>query len=143
MSEANKALMRQWFEEVWNQGNTAAIDQLLAPTAVIHGLGTDAMHGPAGFKPFHAAYRNAFPDVRIRIDGVVAEGNMVSVRWSGTGTHTGDGLGFAATNRAVTFSGMTCGRVEGGKLAEGWNVFDQLGMLQQLGVVPSPGDQGK
>jgi predicted ester cyclase len=62
----------------------------------------------------------------------------VAARWSGTGTHRGDGLGFPATGRQVEFHGMTIVRVEQGKLVEGWNVFDQLGMLQQLGVVSLP-----
>lgn len=137
MSTENKALVRRWFEEVWNKGRAAAIDEMLASETVVHGLGTD-LHGPAGFKPFHTAYRNAFPDVRIQIDDIVAEGDTVAARWSGTGTHRGDGLGFKATGRHVHFAGMLFVRVERGELVEGWNNFDQLGMLQQLGVVNLP-----
>jgi steroid delta-isomerase-like uncharacterized protein len=138
MSTENKALVRRWFEEVWNKGRAAAVDEMLASHAAIHGLGDD-LQGPAGFKPFHAAYRNAFPDVSLQIDDIVAEGDIVAARWSGTGTHRGDGLGFAATGKHVRFTGMTFVRVQGGKLVEGWNNFDQLGMLQQLGVVnPAP-----
>ena len=74
----------------------------------------------------------------IEIEDLVAEGDIVAVRWSATGTHRGDGLGFAATGRHVEFSGMTFVRVADGKLAEGWNNFDQLGMFQQLGVVNLP-----
>ena len=133
MSVEDKVLIRRWFEEVWNQGRVAAIDEMLAQHAVIHGLGED-MHGPAGFKPFHSSYRSAFPDV-IQVHDVVAEGGMVAARWSGTGTHQGDGLGFAATGKVVWFNGMTFVRVEEGKVVEGWNVFDQMGMLQQLGAV--------
>ena len=68
---------------------------------------------------------------------MVAEGDIVAARWSGTGTHRGDGLGIPATHISVKFSGMTFARIQNGKLVEGWNVFDQLGMLQQLGVVES------
>jgi steroid delta-isomerase-like uncharacterized protein len=139
MSEANKALIRRWFDEVWNRGRASAIDEMLAPTAVIHGLAGADVRGPEGFKPFHAAYRNAFPDIAIHVDQVVAEGNMVAARWTSTATHTGDGLGMPATGLPSTISGMTFGRIENGKLAEGWNVFDQFGMLQQLGVLPAPG----
>jgi steroid delta-isomerase-like uncharacterized protein len=139
MSIEHKALVRRWFDEVWNQGRTETVDELLAEQALVHGLGPD-LRGPAGFKLFHAAYRDAFPDVVIRVDDMVAEGNMVATRWSGTATHSGDGLGFAATGRPVKFTGMVIVRVENGKLVEGWNVFDQLGMLQQLGVVPGPVD---
>lgn len=137
MSTENKALIRRWFEEVWNQGRAPAIDEILAETGVVHGLGSDAL-GPAGFKAFHSAYRDAFPDVQIQIDDIVAEGDTVAARWSGTATHRGGGLGVPATGRQVRFSGMVFVRVEQGKLVEGWNNFDQLGMLQQLGVVNLP-----
>ena len=137
MSSENKALLRRWFDEVWNRGRVEAIDELLTGDAVIHGLGADA-HGPDGFKPFHAAYRSAFPDVTLQIEDIVAEGDRVAARWSGTGTHRGASLGFDATGRRVRFSGMVFARVENGRLVEGWNVFDQLGMLQQLGVSSLP-----
>ena len=137
MSTENKALVRRWFEEVWNNGRASAIDEMLDGAAVVHGLGPRPQT-LADFKVFYAAYRNAFPDVTIRIDDLVAEGDIVAARWSGTGTHRGDGLGFPATGRFVQFSGVTFARIAGGKLAEGWNVFDQLGMLQQLGVASVP-----
>ena len=77
--------------------------------------------------------------MKIQIEDILAEGDTVATRWAGTGTHQGDGLGFPATGRPVQFKGMTFVRVENGKLVEGWNSFDQLGMLQQLGVVNPPG----
>jgi len=137
MSTENKALVQRWFEEVWNKGRAAAIDEMLAETAVVHGLGMD-LRGPEGFKTFHAAYRNAFPDVKVHIDEIVAEGDTVAARWSGSATHRGDGLGFAATGKQAQFSGMVFVRVARGQLIEGWNNFDQLGLLQQLGVVNLP-----
>jgi steroid delta-isomerase-like uncharacterized protein len=138
MSDENKALIRRWFDEVWNRRLVASIDQLLAHDAVIHGLGPD-LRGPDGFKTFYTAYCNAFPDVSIHLDALVAEGDLVAVRWSATGTHRGDGLGFAATGRPVRLNGMVFARVKSGKLIEGWNNFDQFGMFQQLGVVALPG----
>jgi steroid delta-isomerase-like uncharacterized protein len=137
MSTENKVLVRRWFEEVWNKGRTEAIDELQTDRTVVHGLGEDLI-GPSGFKPFHAAYRNAFPNMTLRIDRMIAEGDLVAVHWSATATHSGGGLGFAATDRAVAFSGMAFVRVEGNKLVEGWNNFDQLGLLQQIGVVALP-----
>jgi steroid delta-isomerase-like uncharacterized protein len=137
MSIENKNLVRRWFAEVWNKGNAAAIDEMLSSHTVVHGLGPD-LHGAAEFKPFHSAYRNAYPDIAIQIDDLVAEGDMVAVRWSATGTHRGDGLGFRATGRQAQFSGMAFIRVQEGRLVEGWNNFDQLGMLQQLGIVNLP-----
>ena len=138
MSAENKAMCRRWFEEVWNQGRAATIDELLAPDAVVHGLGPD-QHGPDEFKPFYRQYRASFPDIHIHVDELVAEGDRVAVRWSGKATHKGDDLGFKATGRPVAFSGMVFVRVKDGRLVEGWNLFDQLGMLQQLGVVNLPG----
>src|SRR5262245_42446301 len=129
MSEANKALVRRWFEEVWNQGRAETIDALLAPNGRAHGLG-DVPPGPAGFKSFHAAFRNAFPDIRITLDDVIAEGDLVAFRFSANATHRGDGLGFAATNRSAEFTGMGFVRVRNGQLVEGWNNYDQLSMFQ-------------
>jgi steroid delta-isomerase-like uncharacterized protein len=137
MSVEDKALVRRWFEEVWNKGRAAAIDEMLADDAAIYGLGGD-LRGPAGFKPFHTAYRDAFPDVSIQVHDVVAEGGIVAARWSGTGTHRGDGLGMKATGKVVRFQGMTFARTERGMIVEAWNVFDQLSMLQQLGAVSLP-----
>jgi steroid delta-isomerase-like uncharacterized protein len=137
MSIETKTLIRRWFDEVWNRGNPAAIDEMLASNAVVHGLTFD-LHGPAAFKEFQRAYRTAFPDIRLQVDEVVAEGDLVVARWSGSGTHRGDILGFAGTGKTVEFTGMAMGRIQGGKIVEGWNNFDQLGMLQQLGVVTLP-----
>ena len=137
MSTENETLVRRWFEDVWNNGRTSAIDEMLSSNAVIRGLGADLI-GPEGFKPFHAAYRQAFPDVTIRLEHLISEGDIVAVRWSGTGTHQGEGLGMAATGRRVQFSGMAFVRVEGAQIIEAWNNFDQLGMFQQLGVVNVP-----
>jgi steroid delta-isomerase-like uncharacterized protein len=134
VSADNKVIARKWFEEVWNKGRAAAIDEMCTASVAVHGLGPD-MQGTGAFKQFHTAYRDAFPDVAIHIDGLIAEGDMVAVRWSGTGTHRGGGLGFPPTGRAIRFTGMAFLRIENGKLVEGWNNFDQLGMFQQLGVV--------
>jgi steroid delta-isomerase-like uncharacterized protein len=135
MLAENKALMLRWFDQVWCQGRADVIDELLAPNCVIRGLGADQV-GPEQFKPFFAAYRSAFPDVKITVDQAIAEDDMVAVRWSGTGTHKGDGLGFAATGRTARFSGMTMVRIVDGKLVEGWNNFNQFEMLQQLDKIP-------
>jgi steroid delta-isomerase-like uncharacterized protein len=134
MADDNAALARRWFEEVWTQGREGTIDELLAPRCVVHGLGHETLDKD-GFKKFHRNYRDAFPDVTITVDQTVSEGDLVAVRWSGSGTHKGDGLGFPATNKPARFGGMTFIRIQNGKLIEGWNIFDQLGMLTQLGIV--------
>ena len=138
MSEANKALVHQWFDDVWNKQRAAAIDEMLASHAVVHGL-DPAPATNDRFKQFHAAFCNALPDLSVRIEASVAEGDVVAVRWSVVGTHRGDGLGFPASGKGTRFTGMSFFKVKGGKFVEGWNNFDQLGLLQQVGIVaPSP-----
>ena len=138
--EDNKTIERRWFEEVWNGRSVGAIDRRMAPECVVHGLdrtGQDLI-GPAGFKPFHQAFLNAFGNLHIDVEDVIEEGDKIAIRWTATGHHTGDGLGFPATNREMHVSGVTIARIRGGKLGEGWNNFDALTMLQQLGALPPP-----
>jgi steroid delta-isomerase-like uncharacterized protein len=137
MSAENKALVQRWFDKVWNEGRTDAIDEMFAAEGVAHGLGQD-LHGPVEFKVFHATFRGAFPDVRVHMDEMIAEGDSVAYRFTATGTHRGGDLGFAATGRQVRFLGMGSVRIANGRIVEGWNVLDQLGMLTQLGVVAAP-----
>ena len=140
MNDDNKQLVQRWFEEVWNQNRESAIDELLSPEGVGFGLAaTDTeVHGPTEFKPFVRNMRSAFPDLHIAVEDTVAEGDKVAVRLRVTGTHKGDGLGFAATGRKVDVTAITIIQFANGKLVHGWNNWDQLGMMQQLGVVPGP-----
>jgi steroid delta-isomerase-like uncharacterized protein len=130
---ANKELVTRWFEEAWNKGRADAIDEMVAPRAVAHGLGPIGVTGPGGIKAFHARFNAAFSNVRVRIESIVAEGDLVAVRWTRTATHSGKDLGFPATGRTVTFGGMLFVRVQDGMLVESWNCFDKAGLLQQLG----------
>lgn len=138
MSEENKALIKRWFDEVWNQGNSKVIDELLAEDGVIHGL-VDANGNPVtglqAFHEFHNQFREAFSDLDISIDDVVAEGDRVVARCSVRGSHTGASLGFAATNAPVQFEGIAIMRIRDGKIVEAWNQFDFLQMNKQLGVL--------
>ena len=136
--EANKALVRRWFEEVWNKGRTEAIDEMFAADGIAHGLSDDAgapMKGPPDFKPFHQTFRGAFPDVEVIVEDIIAEGDKVAARCSVRAKHTGDHLGVAATNAPVDFSGMTIVRIKDGKIIEGWNNYDFLKMNQQIGII--------
>jgi steroid delta-isomerase-like uncharacterized protein len=137
--EANKTLVRRWFEEVWNQGREETIDELLAPNGVGYGLGdTEAtIQGPAGFKPFVRNLRGALPDVHMSIEDSIAEGNKVTVRITVEGTHKGGQLGVAPTGRRVRFEGLVVVRIENGQIVEGWNSWDQLGLLRQIGALPA------
>src|SRR2546421_1614242 len=99
MSDQNKALARRSFEEVWNNGNLAVINELVAPNATFHDASVPGgkFTGPEGLKQFVQIYKGAFPDVRITINDQVAEGDKVVTRWTATGTHTGQLMGIAAT----------------------------------------------
>jgi steroid delta-isomerase-like uncharacterized protein len=131
-------LMYRWFEEVWNKQRETAIDEMFAANGIAHGLtdenGKDLV-GPAGFKPFWRKFKTAFPDVKIKVVDTVCEGDKVVVHCVVRGTHRGDTLGIAPKNKPVEFSGTVIVIVKNGKIAEGWNHFDFLGMYQQLGAV--------
>ncbi len=138
MSEQNKALIRRWFEEVWNKGRADAIAELFADDGVAHGLSDDAanpLRGPAGFLPFHAQFREAFPNIEVVVEDQIAEGDMVATHCSVRGKHTGHSLGFAATQAPVDFTGVTVSRIKDGKIVEAWNNFDFMKMYRQLGAI--------
>jgi steroid delta-isomerase-like uncharacterized protein len=138
-TEQNKANVRRFFEEVWNKGNLDVIDELVAANHVDHDAPPGIAPGSEGQKQFVTMYRNAFPDVHIHIEDQVAEGDRVVTRWSAHGTNTGSLFGMPATGKAATVTGTVINRWENDKNVESWNAFDQLGMLQQLGVIPTPG----
>jgi len=136
--EENKALIRRWFEEVWNKGRADAIEEMLAEDAVVHGLSEDAakpLRGPTGFLPFHTQFREAFPNVEVICEDTIAEGDKVAVRCSVRGKHVGDSLGFKATQATAEFDGIAIVRVKDGKLVEAWNNFDFMKMYKQLGAM--------
>ncbi len=138
MHDQNKQLAKRWFEEVWNQGRDGAIDELLSPEGVGFGLaeaGTE-VHGPEQFRPFVRNFRDAFPDLRIIVEDMVAEADKVAIRFRVTGTNKGNGLGFPATGRTIDVTGMTIIQIANGMLVHGWNNWDQLGMMEQLGITP-------
>ena len=139
MSEANKALVRRWFEEVWNQGREESIDDLFAPQGIGYGLGdTEApVQGPAGIKPFVRNLRGALPDIHMTIEDSIAEGDKVTVRITVEGTHKGGQLGVAPTGRRIKIAGVVIIRIANGQLVEGWNSWDQLGLLRQIGALPA------
>ncbi|HLL74783.1 MAG TPA: ester cyclase [Pyrinomonadaceae bacterium] len=150
MSEENKALVRRWFEEVWNKGRAEAIDEMFAEDGVAHGLSDAAgqpLRGPAGFRPFFRSFRDAFPDTEVTVEDVIAEGDKLAARCSVRAKHQGDTLGFTATGRPIEITGMTFLRVRDGKIIEAWNNFDFMTMFQQLGALqlsaPAAADDAK
>lgn len=137
MSQENKALVRRAFEDVYNQGNLAAVDEYVAGTFVIHAPSED-IHGPTGTQQYIAMLRAAFPDFHITIEDQVADGDRVVTRWRAEGTHLGEFQGIPPTGRHATFTGTDIDRVVGGKVVECWTNTDDLGLMQQLGVIPTP-----
>jgi steroid delta-isomerase-like uncharacterized protein len=135
VTATNRALAIRWMEEVWNDRLEATIDQLLAPDGVGHMEGID-VHGPAEFRAVRSAFLSAFPDLRIKVDATVADGDCVVVRWTVVGTHFGEGLGFAASGMPVTFRGMSWMRFSDGKVVETWDSWNQGALMANLR--PSP-----
>jgi steroid delta-isomerase-like uncharacterized protein len=136
--EQNKEIVRRSAEEPWT-GNIGVLDELLAPDYVAYDPSQpEPTRGIAGAKEFVQQYISAFPDARVTIDQQIAEGDYVTSRWTGRGTHKGDLMGIAPTNKQVTVTGITISRIANGKIAEEWSNWDTLGMLQQIGAVPAP-----
>ena len=144
MPPSPKEVVQSWFNDAWNTGDEGAIDRLMAPSAEFHGLSSveaQPIVGPQSFKPLFRSFRLAFPDLRINIDRVLCEGDLVAVHLHITGTHLGDGLGIAPTSVPIDFWGMVIAQVRDGQIQEGWNSFDFMSLYQQVGLLPSLGSQ--
>ena len=138
MSEENKALVQRWFEEVWNKGRADAIDELFDENGIAHGLSDDPsnpLKGPSNFRPFHAAFREAFPNMTIVVDDMIAEGDKVAARCSVRAKHEGDFMGRAASQSPVAFTGVAIVRIANGKIVEAWNNFDFMTLHKQVGLL--------
>ncbi len=138
--EENVELMRRWFKEVWNEGRTQTIYDLFAPDGIAIGEHEDGkpLRGPADFVPFVKRIRGAFPDTHIVIEDAFGAGDKVVVRWTATMTHSGDHLGMPASGKPVRITGTTIARVRDNQIIEGWDNWDQAGMLKQIGAYQNP-----
>ena len=138
MIEANKQISRRILEELFSEGRMETADELIAPGAIGHDPSLPApTRGPDGVKQAAAGYRAGFPDLRIRIEDQCAEGDLVTTRWSAIGTNTGEFWGIPPSGKQVTVTGITIDRIIVGTVVESWTNWDALGMMQQLGVVPT------
>jgi steroid delta-isomerase-like uncharacterized protein len=138
MPVENVELIRRWFREVWNEGRNKTVYDLLSPTAITRGQANEEIHGPADFVQFVDRIRSAFSDIKITVEDAFGVEDRVAARWSGTMTHSGDGLGIPASGKPVHITGITIARIHDGKIVEGWDSWDQLGMLQQIGAYKEP-----
>jgi predicted ester cyclase len=134
MSETNKALARRWYEEVWNQKNSATIAELYHPQGRSRGLPdpSSSIDGPAAFLDMQRSFLGTFPDLHVTLETLVADGDWVAVRWTATMTHLGDGFGASATGKPLTMPGSSFMRFEHGQIMEGWNQMDFTRLRQQL-----------
>jgi predicted ester cyclase len=141
MSEENKALARRYLEEIWDKGNVDLIDELFTTDFVRHGPPAveGEVRGPEGFKGLVSTYHAGFPDFRVTIDDMIAEGDSVVSRWTVRGTHQGELMGSAPTGNQVTFTGYLFDRIVGSKIEEEWVDYDTLHVMQEIGAVPQQG----
>ena len=141
MSEENKDLARRSWEMLVNQQNPDAIDELYTSNFVWHEPDQD-IQGTEEARQFLSTYLSAFPDMHVSVEDVIAEGDKAVTRWTISGTHQGELMGIAPTNEQIEIKGITIHRIEGDKIAEEWERYDNLGIMQQLGVVPDEPEQG-
>jgi predicted ester cyclase len=135
-TEQNKALARRVTEEGLNHQNPALVDDLCAPAFVFHNA-SRTIQGLPAYKHFLSKFFAAFPDAHFTTEDLIAEGDTVAVRRTFRGTHTGSLMGIPPTGRQVTITDIAILRVANGKFVEAWNNTDELGLLQQLGVIPT------
>jgi len=137
---ANQACTARFFDEVCNGRKLNVADQLFTTSHVHHDPANPRLSaGPAGIKELVSQYHQAFPDANWSVQEMLEAGNNVICRWTGKGTHQGNLSGIPPTGKAVTVTGIWILRFENGKIAESWDSWDALGLLQQIGVVPKLG----
>jgi steroid delta-isomerase-like uncharacterized protein len=127
-------------EEIFNRGNVDAVDELFTSDFIEHVRRPPGVPaGVAGFKQFVIMVRSAFPDFRYTVEDTVEDGDTVVVRVSAHGTMKGDFMGMPASGKEATWQEIHMARLRNDKVVEHWACIDQLGMLQQLGFIPTPG----
>jgi steroid delta-isomerase-like uncharacterized protein len=130
-------MVRRFFEEFCNQRRADAADELIAPDYVSHGPQAPPAEGPDGVRERVGLYQDAV-DGHWSVEEIISAGDRVIARWTGTGTHRGELMGVAPTDRPIAVEAISIFRIEDGKIAEEWTVWDALGLLQQVGAVPAP-----
>ena len=137
-SEQHKINGQRIFEEIWNAGNLAIAEELFAPHYVLHvSLGT--FQGIEGLKQYVTGMRSAFPNIHITIEDQFADQDKSVIRWTARGTHQGTFQGIPPTGKQVTVLAISIFRWANGMAEEAWTIYDQLSLLQQLGVMSTSG----
>lgn len=139
MSAENKTISRRFIEEGFSTGNLAIANEIIAPNFVNHDPGTPPLpSGPEGYKQLVTIYRTAYPDLKLTVEDLFAEGDKVAARWTARGTNTGELMGMPPTGKPMMVTGISILSLTNGKVREQYTNWDALGMLQQLGVIPKP-----
>jgi predicted ester cyclase len=138
-SEENKALMHRFYEEWVHPGNLDVVDEIIAPDCPLYFGGTFMGTGPEAFKQGRAMMYAGFPDLRWTIEEIIAEGETVAERLTGRGTHQGEFMGVPRTGTRVEIAAVAMVHIREGKIAEMRGAPDMLGLMQQIGAVPAPG----
>jgi len=137
--EQNKTILRRFFDELFNEGNLDVAGEIVAEGYVNHDPAPGEQPGLEGLRTFITGIRTSFPDGHFGIEDQIAEGDKAVTRWTFHGTHKADFAGIPATGKQVTFSAINIHRIVGGKIQDAWLKWDTLGFMQQLGVIPAPG----
>ena len=138
-----KEKTRRFYEEVFNQHNADAADEFIATDAVSHATPPGMPNGLEGAKQLFRMYFVAFPDLHFSVENIIAEGDKVVARYTMSGTHKGELMGIPATGKTIAITGIDILRIAEDKIIEHWGISDELGMMQQLGVIPAPGGPEK
>ena len=136
--QTSPSIIQRIFDKAFNEGNLAVVDELLSPDHLAHNAFGGAPNGPQGLKWLIVMFRTAFPDLKCNVEDEIREGDKFAARWTMRGTHKGSFLGNPPTGRPVVVQGIIFARTENGRIVEDWLLIDQLGILQQLGLVPPP-----
>jgi steroid delta-isomerase-like uncharacterized protein len=137
MSDDNERLVRRFFEEFCNDRRAEVADEIVAQDFVSYGPQAPPAVGPDGVKERVGLYQDAV-DGHWEIQEIFSAGDRVVTRWIGSGTHQGELMGVAPTGAGIAVDAISVFRIEDGKIAEEWTVWDALGLLQQVGAVPAP-----
>ena len=137
MSDTNEAVVRRFVDEVLNEGDYAAMRELVH-TEYVYRSPDQELHGPEALEDLLTGYRTGLPDMKTSVDDLVVSGDKVVISVTFTGTHTGDLMGIPATGNQVSVHGVVLSRIEEGKIIEEREMLDMLGMFQQLGVLSLP-----
>jgi steroid delta-isomerase-like uncharacterized protein len=138
-AEENTRLVSRIWTEIWNKGDLAVCDEVFSKdyAGYLPGM-PEPVRGPEGFRQLVQGYRTAFPDVHLTVEDVFALGDRVAVRWVSRGTHLGPLMGIPPTQRRIEIMGISIFRIAEHQVAEEWEGFDTMGLMQQLGVGGAP-----